>query len=554
MATLCRERFEQLTHSATIPTSREFSIPESAMSTQSEPATSPPPATEPPRSVAVIDIGTTSLRMAIGEIHGDGGIRTLETLLRAVAIGKDTFTNGTIERATIEDCVRALTSYREVLDSYGIKNGSLRCVATSAVREASNRLAFVDRIYIATGIQVEILDEAEVSRVTFLGIQPTLREEDLAAARSVVVEVGGGSTEVLVVHKSKVEFSQTYNLGSLRLRETLGSLRMPVRKQRQIMENQIGRFVHQAVQQVSTSDESPVEIVVLGSDCRFAAGQLVPNQVEESLPTIPLESFEEFVDVMFRLPIDEIVHDYHLTYPDAEALAPALLTVLSFARSLGTKKIRISNVNLRDGLLQEMANQGVWSEDFTDQVLNSALDIGHHYAVNENHATHVAHLAGLLFDAMNSQHRLENRYRVMLKLAAMLHEIGLFVGIASYHKHTMYLIQNSELFGLSRRDLQLVAQVARYHRRASPSPNHSGYARLSREDRVIVSKLASILRVAAALDRSYSQRIRELTCEIKRDRLIISVPGVEDLSLEQIALKQSCSLFEETYGISILLR
>jgi exopolyphosphatase/guanosine-5'-triphosphate,3'-diphosphate pyrophosphatase len=142
----------------------------------------------------------------------------------------------------------------------------------------------------------------------------------------------------------------------------------------------------------------------------------------------------------------------------------------------------------------------------------------------------------------------------MLKLAAMLHEIGLFVGIASYHKHTMYLIQNSELFGLSRRDLQLVAQVARYHRRASPSPNHSGYARLSREDRVIVSKLASILRVAAALDRSYSQRIRELTCEIKRDRLIISVPGVEDLSLEQIALKQSCSLFEETYGISILLR
>ena len=258
--------------------------------------------------------------------------------------------------------------------------------------------------------------------------------------------------------------------------------------------------------------------------------------------------------MMFRLPVDEIVHSYHLAYPDAETLAPALLTVLLFARSLGTKNIRVSNVNLRDGLLQEMANEGVWSDDFTEQVMNSALDIGRHYAFDEKHALHIACLSEVLFEALKDQHRLDDRYCVMLKLAALLHEIGLFVGIASYHKHTMYLIQNSELFGLSRRNLRLVAQVARYHRRASPKPSHSGYANLSREDRVIVSKLASILRIADALDRSYSQRIRELECKVNRDRLILSAPGLEDLSLEQIALKQSGGLFEETYGISVLLR
>jgi exopolyphosphatase/guanosine-5'-triphosphate,3'-diphosphate pyrophosphatase len=257
---------------------------------------------------------------------------------------------------------------------------------------------------------------------------------------------------------------------------------------------------------------------------------------------------------MFRLPVDEIVHDYHLAYPDAETLTPALLTVLMFARNLGTQNIRVSNVNLRDGLLQEMANKGVWSEDFTEQVINSALDIGRHYAVDEKHARHIAHLSGTLFHALKSQHRLDDRYSVMLKLAALLHEIGLFVGIAGYHKHTMYLIQNSELFGLSQRDLRLVAQVARYHRRASPKPSHSGYANLNREDRVIVSKLASILRIADALDCSCSQRIHNLECQVNRNRLILSVPGLDDLSLEQIALKQSGGLFEETYGISVLLR
>lgn len=528
------------------------------MSTKTDSVTSAGAASasgEAPRAVAVIDIGTTAIRMAIGEIHDDGAIRTLETLSRPVAIGKDTFTNGAIERSTIEDCVRTLTSYREVLDSYGIRNGSLRCVATSAVREASNRLAFVDRIYIATSIQVEILDEAEISRVTFLGVQPTLREEDLAAARTVVVEVGGGSTEVLVVRKSKVEFSHTYNLGSLRLRELTGSLRMSVRKQREVMENQIHRFVMQAVQPFAAGEnEIPTEIIVLGGDCRFAAAQLVPNQVEESLPTFSVDAFQEFVDRMFGLSVDEIVHNYHLAYPDAETLAPALLTVLEFAQGLGTTHIRVSNVNLRDGLLQEMANKGVWSEDFVEQVLNSAIDIGRHYAVDEKHAEHVAHLASILFDSLKAQHRLDDRYAVTLRLAALLHEVGLFVGIASYHKHSMYLIQNSELFGLSRRDLRMVAQVARYHRRASPKPSHSGYANLSREDRVIVSKLASILRIADALDRSYSQRIHTLNCQVRQDRLILSVPGRDDLSLEQIALKQSGELFEETYGISVLLR
>jgi len=508
-----------------------------------------------PRTVAVIDVGTASIRMAIGEISVSRTIRTLETLTRPVALGKDTFTDGKIERTTIEDCVQVLTSYQEILATYGIhEHSQMRCVATSAVREAANRLSFIDRIYIATGIQVEILDEAEVSRITFHGIQPTLKDQNLAATRTVVVEVGGGSTEVLVVYKSQVEFSHTYNLGSLRLRETLGTLRMPVAKQRQIMENQIDRFVNQAIQQIPTGDGAETQVIALGGDCRFAAGHLAPHQVEELLPAIPLETFNDFIDTLFQLPVDEIVHDYHLTFPDAETLAPALLTVLTFARTLSTNQIHISDVNLRDGLLQEMVNEGVWSSDFTEQVINSALDIGRHYAVDENHARHVAHLSNLLFAAMQPQHRLDNRYGIMLQLASLLHETGLFVGIAGYHKHSMYLIQNSELFGLSQRDLRIVAQVARYHRRASPRPGHSGYASLSREDRVIVSKLASILRVADGLDRSYSQRIRKLNCDIRQDQLILSVDGLEDLSLEQIALKQSCSLFEETYGISVLLR
>ena len=124
----------------------------------------------------------------------------------------------------------------------------------------------------------------------------------------------------------------------------------------------------------------------------------------------------------------------------------------------------------------------------------------------------------------------------------------------SYHKHSLYLIRNSELFGLGKKELLLAALVARYHRRASPQPTHEGYSTLDREGRVTVAKLAAILRVADALDESRSQRIHELVVQRERDRLVIAIPLVEDLSLETLALKQNGALFEETFGVSVLLR
>ncbi|NQV27541.1 MAG: HD domain-containing protein [Rhodopirellula sp.] len=509
-----------------------------------------------PRLVAVIDIGTSSIRMAIGEIAADGQTRTIETLTQAVAIGRDTFTGRKISRSTIEGCVRVLSSYRVVLDSYGIsRDDQLRCVATSAVREAQNRLVFLDRIYIATRIQVEVLDQSEVARITFLGVQQTLKADPhLSAARSFVVEVGGGNTEFLVVENGQVTFSHTCSLGSLRLRKMMESLKTPIRKEREFLENQIDRFVSQALQQVETNDELPTELIALGGDFRFAAEELSAELDENSLATIPINTLQHFVDKMLPLSVDELVHDFHLTFPDAETLGPALLTMVNIARRLNADQLRVSDVNLRDGLLAELASDDIWSGDFRDHIFNAAIDLGSKYSFEENHARHVANLAGKLFDALQMHHRLDARSRVMLTLASLLHEIGMYVSISSYHKHSMYLIQNSELFGLSQLDLQIVGMVARYHRRASPKPTHLGYSSLSREDRVVIAKLASILRVADALDRSYSQRIRDFTCAVQKDWLIITIPGIDDLSLEQIAMKQTAQLFEETYGLSVLMR
>jgi exopolyphosphatase/guanosine-5'-triphosphate,3'-diphosphate pyrophosphatase len=515
----------------------------------------PTPTTTPPtKPVAVIDIGTASVRMAIAEISASGEVRQLEALTQAANLGKDSFIRGAISKETIEDCVRVLNSYRKILREYQIENPQqIRVVATSAVREATNRLAFVDRIYIATGFQVEPLDEAEVIRITFLGIQPFLvSDPGLAAARAVVTEVGGGSTELLLVKAGEVVYSHTYRLGSLRLRETLEALRAPTLKVRNIMETHIHRTVEEIADHVSRDGQ--IELIAMGGDVRFALRQLQPDWDGHSLARLPVKGLEDFTNKILSQSDDKLVRKYRLSFPEAETLGPALLAYVLLAKELQLPSVLVTNVNLRDGLLKEMATGAAWSKEFIQQIIRSAMDLGRKFEYDEPHALHVAQLCSTLFEQLKEEHQLPPRSEVILRIAALLHEIGLFVASRSYHKHSLYLIRNSELFGLGKRDLLLAAMVARYHRRASPQPTHEGYSMLDRDERVAVAKLSAILRLADSLDESRSQRIGELACTREGGRLVITIPGVEDLSLEQLALKQTGALFEETYGLTVLLR
>jgi len=310
--------------------------------------------------------------------------------------------------------------------------------------------------------------------------------------------------------------------------------------------------IDQVLQQVPA--EHAQEMVTLGGDMRFAAGQIVPDWDPDGLTRIPLSELEALTDTVLSLNEDKLVHKYHITFPDAGTLGPALLAYTMLARAFELKQVIVASINLRDGLLKEMATRGGWNEDFSNQVIRSAIDLGRKFDFDESHARQVSKLCKILFQGLREEHQLGPRFELLLCVSALLHEIGQFVSTGSYHKHTMYLIQHSELFGLSRSDVQLVALTARYHRRSSPKPAHTVFTALNRDQRIAVVKMAAMLRVADALEASRGQRLHELRFSREGGRLVIGIPQVEDLSLEQLALKQSGSLFEETFGMPVLLR
>jgi len=318
------------------------------------------------------------------------------------------------------------------------------------------------------------------------------------------------------------------------------------------METQIGRTVSLIHESVRV--DMRTELIAIGGDIRFAARHFDPEWDGENLYDLPLPQLEQLTNEVVKLNSDEIVRRYALSFAEASTLGPALLTYLMLAKQFELETIHVSDTNLRDGLLRDMAVQDSWTAEFRNQILRSAYSLGRKFDFDEAHARHVADLARKLFVELADEHRLESRFEVILSVAALLHEIGLFVNVRSNHKHAMYLIRNSELFGLSRQDVVLISLVARYYRRAFPQPSHEGYGTLSRSNRVAVSKLAALLRLAIALDESRSGRVKEIGCLRERNRLVIQVPGVKDVSLEQLSMRQNGALFEEVFGVPVLLR
>ncbi len=507
------------------------------------------------RTVAVIDVGTTSVRMAIAEIDSGSNVRILESLEQAVTLGNDTFTTGEIARSTIEECVAALKSYRRKLDEYKItQSEDIRVVATSAVREATNRITFVDRIFVATGLSVETLDAAEIHRITYRGVQPMLAAQpELFQALSFVTEIGGGNTELLLLKTGNVAYSYAFRLGSLRLLESMSKFNFARKKRQQIMTTEIRSQLEPLADLIRTS--GPVNMVAMGGDIRFAVGQILKTHVgDDELVELSIEQLSEFTESILSETEDALVSKYQISYQEAETLGSALLINLIMAQLLEVPRILVSDVNLRDGLLRDMADGKDWSDEFQIQIIRSAWELARKYDVDEDHAQSVAQLSRQLFHQLQGEHELDKRYETLLYVAAILHETGAYISMSGVHKHSMYLIMNGNLFGLTSEDLRFVALVARYHRRAMPKPSHQAYGSMDRFQRVAVSKLASMLRLAIAMDASRTQRVKEIECVRSRGRIVISVPNVDDLSVEQIAMRRNRQFFESIFGVDVLLR
>jgi exopolyphosphatase / guanosine-5'-triphosphate,3'-diphosphate pyrophosphatase len=503
--------------------------------------------------IGVIEVGSSAIRMVIAEVGPKLSTRVLENLQKPVSFGKDVFTTGRLSHASIRQGIEILDNFESVLESYGVRR--TQAIATSAIREAANKDNFIDQVFVRTGIDVEVIEGAEENRLDLIAVESALEGRfDFDKKNCLIIEVGTGSTELILTTKGEVSLTRTLLIGPLRLPDQAGAGRTDSATLQRLLKRRIHAISEEFSREYTLDGID--SFIAMGASMRFVCRQL-QEKVDDRLMSVNAKDFMELIRSIAKMPADEISEKYAMPYPDAEALYASLLIYASFLSETKTETILVPMVSIRDGLLLELAQMvsGYKRTDLSRQVLHSARSLAHKYKFSESHASAVAHIALKLFDALADDHGLSTRERLLLEIAAILHDIGAFISPSSHHKHGYYLVNAAEIFGLRKIDKDIVANVVRYHRQSPPQATHIPYISLPKPERAVVSKLASILRVAEALDSSHQQKCRDFTLERDGDTLTLWVPEqAGDISLERQALAKKSDMLTDVLGMLIQIK
>lgn len=499
--------------------------------------------------VAAIDVGSNAIRYVVAEVSDSGRYTEIESERIAVRLGTDVFTRERRFRPeTIEAGTAALTRIRRRIDDLGISH--YRAVATSAVRESRNGGELVERIRRESGIHLETISGSEEARLVWIAVGNRI---DFGDARWLMVDLGGGSVEISVVDGGGILWSESHTLGSVRLLEAFREeeLSGSAKDYQELLE----RYTHALKVPRAVGEWRPTGTIATGGNIEALADLAGAPTDHRGVSRLRLSDLRAVIARLGELSVEQRIRKLGLREDRADVILPAAVVYERVAELVQAEEIFVPRVGVKEGLVldlvDELTNEVAHSGRREHETHAAALTLGRRFQFDEVHGRQVATLSLELFDQLRELHGLKRRDRNLLMAGALLHDIGQYVSYRRHHKHSMYLIANSELPGMSPKDLQLVALLARYHRRSEPKSTHAEFEALRAEDQETVRKLAAILRVADALDREHVERVSGLHARIEDDVVMLELETRGTLTLEAWALRAKGRMFESVFGLPL---
>jgi exopolyphosphatase/guanosine-5'-triphosphate,3'-diphosphate pyrophosphatase len=496
--------------------------------------------------LGALDIGTNSFHLVIARVrdeHFDVVTREKET----VRLGHGGGDMKLLAPDAIDRGIAALQRMRRIAD---VDNVPIRAVATSAVREAQNAAQFLERAAQEAGIEIEVISGLEEARLIHLGV---LQSVPVFDQRLLLVDIGGGSTEVLVGQRGETIAARSFKLGAVRLTDrffpggdvtakAIAACRDYVRSTLATFEREVADAGFDIAIASSGTGETIARMVAAGrgepeahtynrfefttAEVDAVVAKLVSRPTAASRRNLPgLEPSRADIGVAGALVLQTIAHQ---------------LRIPSFTFSEGA---------LREGvLLDSLARfQGGALHHLRDVSRRSIRALAERCDEDVAHSEHVADLALALFDGTQPLHGLGGAAREYLEAGALLANVGLVIAHSKHHLHAYYVIRNCELTGLTDQEIEIIALIARYHRKSAPKPSHPEYSRLRPDDQQLVRVLAGMLRVAIGLDRSHDGRVAGLRVHVRGRRVVIEARprGRADLDLELYTANDRSGLLAE---------
>ena len=484
------------------------------------------------------------------------GWQEVASVRASVRLGSEVFLSGRLAPASVGQACEALREFRGVMDD--AKVDAYRAVATSAVRESKNGATLVERARREAGITIEVIEGIEEARLIQLAVT---RRVALDGLKAMLVDVGGGSTELTVLDRGQSTFSISLPLGTVRLLETyLRGAKTIDRAREKLIDDTIDRALAEALPQLAASSDTTFDLLLGTGGNVETLCDLCPMKGSHagSPRAIDVAAMRSLVKKLRAMTASERKDSYGLRPDRADTIVPAATIFLKLAQSFKQGSVVAPGVGLTAGILEELVDKffHVWdTAGEAESVLAACARVGKRYSYDEAHARTVTRFAAQLFDDLQAVHAFDDRDRLLLRAAATLHDIGDFVHYNGHHKHSYYLIQHSDIMGITPEERGVIANIARYHRKSPPDPSHPNFRDLDRESRGKVRGLAAILRVADALDREHRGKIESVRAAVDRGthRLTLFLRGDGDRDLEEWSVKAKSELLRDVYDLDVVV-
>ena len=537
-------------------------------------AQAPTPLQAGRRRVAAIDIGTNSIHLLIAEV--DEQLRSFGVLLAEKAttrLGERDPLSGDLSAEAMERAFRTLRHDCQLAESHGVEQ--IVTAATSAVREAPNGGQFLQTLQEQLGLEVDLVSGPEEARLIYLGVLSGMAFGERPHA---IIDIGGGSTELVLADGSDARVLTSTRIGAVRLQREFCQPDPLPPERRGFLQAYIQGAMDPAVAELKKALRAGETIQLVGtSGTAMALAALAA--AEDPTPPLKLQGYR-----LSKERIDQLVARLLLMTPEqrrgltainerrAEIIVPGALILQTTMAMLGARDLLVCDRALREGLIVDwMLRNQLLGDRFSFQSSireRTVLHLARQFGVDLERADRVAGHALSLYDQTRGVlHDDDGEGRQLLWAAAQLHTCGKSINISAYHKHTWYLIRNGELLGYSQTEHLMVAAIARYHRRSLPKKRHESWQLITgREQRRCVAGMALLLRLAAALDRRPAAVIEAIrvrpgdgadaqVLELElQPRLPASGEPAPDLSLERWSLRACAEVVLEASGVELRVR
>lgn len=491
-----------------------------------------PPSRRKPVKLAAIDIGSNSVHMVVVELTGRRSFEIIDREKDMVKLGAGAFRGRQLTERAMNAGLDALRKYRKLADSLGVDE--VIAVATAAIRETENGGEFLSRVGTETGIEPRLISGTDEARLIYQGVRNAL---DLGEEKVLVLDIGGGSVEVIVGDSRNLLLTESVKLGVQRLRDLLGDEPLSPKKRR-YLETLIEQSAGPVLQLAKSLGFQRVigtsgTIRALGIASHRAAGGEPWRTLNAEVAN--LRDIKRLSERLVSLPRKERgeIKGIDAQRSDTVHLGGVLLVqLLTLAEAEG---ITLCDASLREGVILDhisrRAETGGALLSISDLRPRSVAQLARKYGQTGVRERHVARLALQLFDQTVALHGLGPKERELLEYAALLFAVGQHIGFRDYQKHSAYIVQNSGIRGFTDEEVELIALTVLFHRKAEPSKKHVAVKKLKSQRRRAVKVLSAILRLAVGMDRSNTQDVKNVRAQLDDGMLRLELSGQVDLEL-----------------------